>query len=88
MPKPVTKRMVCNTVPTPIRPPSYKVFRGCSIKKQYDTEEQAWTDIRHILRKKADTNSSRPLLPYKCDHCFAWHVGHSNPDATQRALTK
>jgi hypothetical protein len=79
--RPVTKRMHCNTVPTPTRPPAYKVFKGCTRKQKYATEQESWQAVDRLLKYGKDTNPSRLLLPYRCEVCFQWHVGHANPDA-------
>jgi hypothetical protein len=82
------KRMVCNVVPTPARPPAYKIFKGCTRKKRYKTEKAAKSVIRGIRRTKTDTNLQRPLLPYKCEICFGWHVGHSNDQVQPSSIKK
>lgn len=69
-------RMHHNQQPTPIRPPAYNIFKGCKRKKVYISQAKAQAAINSILRNGADSNPSKPLAPYKCDTCFAWHVGH------------
>jgi hypothetical protein len=78
--KPEFKKMVCDTIPTPIRPPAYQQFRGCTRKVAFKTQELAQKAINQLLSNNRDTNPAKPLLPYKCEHCLAWHFGHSrNP---------
>lgn len=76
MSKPITKRMVHNTVPTPMRPQISRVFRGCRNKKPYLTPDKAQRAVDSIIKTGNDKNPERPLRPYKCEYCFAWHVGH------------
>lgn len=47
-------------------------------KKKYPTKQAANRAIRSIKRNGTDTNPNRLLNPYQCEHCLAWHVGHSN----------
>lgn len=76
MMKPTFKRMVHNQVLTPIRPAVYKMFRGCRNKKAYESPALAQAAVDSIIRTGNDTKPDRPLRPYKCDICFAWHCGH------------
>ena len=71
-----TKRMIHNTVPTPIRPAIAKVFRGCKLKAVHDTLEEANAVAASIIKDGDDTNPRFPLRGYKCDICFGFHVGH------------
>jgi hypothetical protein len=70
--------MVCNTIPTPARPPIYQRFRACEWKKRYSDEAAAAKAVRRIKENGADTNPGRVLRHYKCDMCFGWHVGHTH----------
>lgn len=70
------KRMVCNTVPTPIRPAIYQDFRGCKFKDYFLTREKAQEVCDSIIQDGDDTDPSRKLRPYKCDKCFRFHNGH------------
>lgn len=76
-------RMQHNQQPTPLRPTAYYVFRGCKRKKAYPTKLKAQAAINSILRNGTDSNPSKPLAPYKCEICFAWHVGHGRSSTPQ-----
>jgi hypothetical protein len=77
MPKPVTRRMIHNLQPTPMRPAIAQVYRGCKFKDVFNTEAEAWIVVQSILRSGGDTQPSFPLRPYKCEVCFGWHNGHN-----------
>jgi hypothetical protein len=47
-------------------------------KKKYPTRKASDRAIRSIKRNGTDTNPNRLLNSYQCEHCSAWHVGHSN----------
>lgn len=83
--RPILKRMVQTTVPTPIRPTFYAVWKGCRRKKSYNSPEQAQKAVDSVLKTGHDTNPNRPLRPYKCDVCYAWHIGHNGLPERQAA---
>lgn len=75
---PKTKRMVCDVVPRPIRPAIAQVLRSCRFKKVYETPEAAQSAVDSIKRTGNDNRPQFELRPYKCDICFAFHVGHNS----------
>lgn len=43
-------------------------------KVQHASEGRAWAHVRELRRVKG---ASVDLLPYRCEQCSSWHVGHS-----------
>lgn len=84
--RPRLKRMICNVVRTPLRPAIAQVLRSCKTKKQYETPESAQGAVDSIKRTGNDNKPNFNLRPYKCDTCFAWHVGHDTRNI--RTITK
>ena len=54
--------------------PQSHIDKLCTIKHPYNSEKDAQFKIR-AARKKGRFISPN-LKVYKCNFCFAWHIGH------------
>lgn len=52
-----------------------KVKKGCGSKVGHKTKDEAYAEIRAILKRNFLFHR---IHPYRCRYCGKWHVGRTN----------
>ena len=58
--------------------------RACTGKRRYDTQDQAFTAMMGLVRKKGNAGVGGYMTPYHCRFCHGYHFGHTPARVRER----